>query len=159
MKALTIVSLALSLSCSGMLAAQDIAVSGPTDEEVRQTAKEFAGRVIQTLEQLANTLALIKDKTTAEAHAATIDEQMERFMKLEEESDNLAHEFKDKEDVVRAEGDKLKDKFEMIISKIRKDGSRIASAKFYGCPALEQAMKKDSIILRYHAEMPEEEKK
>ncbi len=158
MKPLAIVSLALSLSCPGMLAAQDLAVSGPTDEEVRQTAKEFAVRVIQILEQLSNTLALIKDKTTAETHAAALDEQMERFIVLAQEGENLAHEFKDKKDEARAVGDKYKDKFEFLISKIRKDGARIASAKFYECDALEKAIKKDSFILLYHAEMPEEEK-
>ncbi len=136
----------------------DLAVATASDEEVTQSIEEMLGRLLPLLEEAGNTLTLIKDKATADAQASKVSKIMNELVVLAEQFGDLELEFKGKEDVVKDVAKKHRDRFEILISKARIQGNRIADAEFYGSATLKAAFEKDTMILLYSSKSQPVEK-
>ncbi len=127
----------------------DLVVATVSDEEVTQCIEEVLTRLFALLEETGNTLEAIKDKAAADAQAGKVVKLLDDLMVLEEQVRDLQMEFKGKEDVVQEVAKKQQDRFEILISKARIQGNRIADADFYGSAALKTAFEKENVILMY----------
>ncbi len=137
--------------CAGMLFAQepsavvsaeltgpDIVVSAPSEDEALKEVDRIMQQALKLIEETAQTLKLIKDKATADAHAAKIKELLDGFMALEPQAEELAEQSGLDDEVLEAAAGKYMEKGEALLGAMMKEMERISDAEFYGSEALKK---------------------
>ncbi len=138
---------------SADLAAPDIVVSGPTENEVIKEVERIVQEVLKLMEEITTELKLVKDKATADAHARKINELLGGLMGLLAQADEMEEQGVVDVRLLNATVEKYKEKGEAIGEAMENEMDRTADADFYGSEALKKVAE-DSYIFPMSAPIP-----